>query len=168
MQCNCKCNSLVNSFPSHHVSISTHTHAFRSILRIFIAQTTAVRDVKSACAASQILRSSGTVWRRQPFTAHISAHAPDKIVRRGGKGEMLWAHTYPTVSSRPRGRKVTYKHACQRYKHACCDTHARDCEGWKVGVVIRLPTVSAGFHVYTRACCYPLRVFYALHVSTPA
>jgi hypothetical protein len=26
MQCNCKCNSLVTSFPSHQVSISTHTH----------------------------------------------------------------------------------------------------------------------------------------------
>ena len=27
MQCNCKCNSLVTSFPSHQVSIFTHTHS---------------------------------------------------------------------------------------------------------------------------------------------
>jgi hypothetical protein len=27
MQCNCKCNSLVTSFPSHQFSIFTHTHS---------------------------------------------------------------------------------------------------------------------------------------------
>jgi len=46
------------------------------------------------------------VWRRQPSTAHKSAPAPDKIGRKGEKDEILWAHTCPTVSSRPRGRCV--------------------------------------------------------------
>jgi len=46
------------------------------------------------------------VWRRQPSTGHKWALAPDKIGRKGGKGEILWAHTYPTVSSRPRERCV--------------------------------------------------------------
>jgi len=34
------------------------------------------------------------------------APAPNKIGRKGGKGEILWAHIYPTVSSRPQGRCV--------------------------------------------------------------
>jgi len=34
-------------------------------------------------------------------------------------------------------------------------TYARDCQGWQVCVVIRLPAVSPSFHVYTRACRYP-------------
>jgi len=46
------------------------------------------------------------MWRRQPSTAHKSAPAPDKIGQKGGKGEILWAHTYPMVSSRPQGRCV--------------------------------------------------------------
>jgi len=46
------------------------------------------------------------VWRRQPSTHLESAPAPDKIGRKGVKGEILWAHTYPTVSSRPRGKCV--------------------------------------------------------------
>ena len=93
-------------FISHFLPVSLgfhfHTHAFRSLLRVFIAQPT-VLDVTPAHAASRIKRSSGVVWRRQPSTAHESAPAPDKIGRKGGKGEILWAHTYPTVSSRPRG-----------------------------------------------------------------
>jgi hypothetical protein len=63
------------------------------------------------------------VWRWQPSTVHESAPAPDQIGRRGGKGEMLWAHTYPTVSSRPRGRRVqslvpigSEMWICMRYK----------------------------------------------------
>jgi len=96
-------------FISHFLPVSLgfhfHTHAFRSLLRVFIAQPT-VLDVTPAHAASRIKRSSGVVWRRQPSTAHESAPAPDKIGRKGGKGEILWAHTYPTVSSRPRGRCV--------------------------------------------------------------
>ena len=44
-------------FISHFFPASSgfhfHTHAFRSLLRVFIAQPT-VRDVTSACAASRI------------------------------------------------------------------------------------------------------------------
>jgi hypothetical protein len=66
-----------------------HTHAFHLLLRVFIAQPTAVRDVTPARAASRIKRSSGAVWWRQPFTAQESAPAPNKRGRRGGKGEIL-------------------------------------------------------------------------------
>jgi hypothetical protein len=95
-------------FISHFLSVSSgfhfHTHAFYSLLRVFIAQTTAVGDVTPARVASRILRSTGALWGRQSCTAHESVPALDTIGRRGGKGEILWAHTYPTVSSRPRGR----------------------------------------------------------------
>jgi hypothetical protein len=123
MQCNCKCNSLVTSFPSHQVSIF-HTHTFRSLLRVFIAQPT-VRDVTPTRAASQIYRSSGIVWHRQPASAHESAPAPNRISLKDGKREILWAHTCPTVSSRPRGRHVqslfpigSEMWICIRYKHS--------------------------------------------------
>jgi len=82
-----------------------HIHAFRSLLRLFIAQST-VRDITPAPAASRIKRSSVAVWRRQLSTAHQVGSANDKIGRKGGKGEILWAHTYPTISFRPRGRWV--------------------------------------------------------------
>jgi len=66
---------------------------------------------------------SGVVWRWQPTIAHESALAPDKIGRKGGKGEILWAHTYPMVSSRPLGRCVqslvpigSEMWICPRYK----------------------------------------------------
>jgi len=65
------------------------------------------------------------VWCGQPSTARESAPAPDKIGRKGGKGGILWAHTYPTVSSRPRGRCVqslvpigSEMWICIRYKHS--------------------------------------------------
>jgi len=41
--------------------------------------------------------------RRQPSSDQDSALAPD---RRGRKDQILWVHTHPTVSSRPRGRCV--------------------------------------------------------------
>ena len=66
------------------------------------------------------------MWRRQQSTARRSAPAPDKIGQKGGKGEILWAHTYPTVSSRPRGRCVqslvpigSEMWICIRYKQTC-------------------------------------------------
>ena len=111
MQCNWKCNSLVPQVQiiSHWLPVSSgfhfHTHAFRSPLRVSIAQR-AVRDVTPAHAASRRYRSKGAVWRRRPGTAEEWAHAPDKIGRNGGKGEILWAHIYPTASSRRRGRRV--------------------------------------------------------------
>jgi hypothetical protein len=93
-----------------------HTHTFRSLLHICIAQTTAVSDVTPARAASRILYSSGAVWCQQPSTAHKSAPAPDKIGRRGGKSEIMWAHTYPTVSSRYTG-VMCAKFGSDRFKN---------------------------------------------------
>jgi hypothetical protein len=50
-------------FFSHFLPVSSgfhfHTRAFRSLLCVFIAQTTSVHDVTPASAASRILRSSG-------------------------------------------------------------------------------------------------------------
>ena len=119
MQCNYKCNSLVTSFPSYQVSIFIHMDSVH-----FSAFSLRNPPCVIARAASRISRSSGVVWRRQPSTAQKSAPAPDKIVRKGGKGEILWAHTYPTVSSRPRGRCVqslvpisSEMWICIRYKH---------------------------------------------------
>jgi len=106
MQRNYKCNSLFTSLPSHQVSI--FTHAFRSLLHVFCASTTVhVTPVTSLQYAPH--RGYNAVagdWRRQPSTAHESALAPDKIGPKGGKVEILWVHTYPTTSSRQRGRCV--------------------------------------------------------------
>ena len=90
-------------FICHFLPVSSgfhfHAQAFCSLFRVFIAQPT-VNDVRPArgynavavqCdARSHLLRTN-----RHPL--------PTKYVE-GGKGEILWAHTYPTVSSRPRGR----------------------------------------------------------------
>jgi len=90
-------------FISHFLPVSQgfhfHAQAFCSHLRVFIAQPT-VRDVKPArgydavavqcVAGSNLLRTN-----RHPLTT--------KYVE-GGKGDILWAHTYPKVSSRPRGK----------------------------------------------------------------
>ena len=76
-------------FISHFLPVSSgfhfHTHAFRSLLRVFIAQS----------------------------TVHVT-----------WSGEILWVHTYPTTSSRPRGRCVqslvpigSEMWICIRYKH---------------------------------------------------
>jgi len=44
--------------------------------------------------------------RRQPFRAVDSALVPDEEGKKGRKGQTFSDHTYPTVSSRPRGRCV--------------------------------------------------------------
>jgi hypothetical protein len=96
-------------FICHFLPVSSgfhfHTRAFRSLLRVFIAQPT-VRDVTQHTPHHGYNAVAGVVWLRQLCTACDSAPAPDKIGRKGGKGEIMWAHTYPTVSSRPRGRYV--------------------------------------------------------------
>jgi hypothetical protein len=43
---------------------------------------------------------------RQPFRVEDSAPAPKEEGERGRKGQTFSDHTYPTVSSRPRGRCV--------------------------------------------------------------
>ena len=101
MQCNYKCNSLVTSFPSYQVSIFIHMDSVH-----FSAFSLRNPPCVIARAASRISRSSGVVWRRQPSISQESAPAPNKIGRKGGKGEILWAHTCATVSSRPRERCV--------------------------------------------------------------
>jgi hypothetical protein len=98
MQCNCKCISLVTSFPSHQVSIFTHTHS------VYFSAFS-LCDVTPACPHHDIKQKWCSVAPAAIYCAP-SAPAPDKIGRKGGKGEILWAHTYPTVSSRPRGRRV--------------------------------------------------------------
>jgi len=115
-------------FISHFLPVSSgfhfHTHAFRSLLRVFYA----LRKVHVTSVTSHQQWShhgynavAGAVWRRQPSTVHESEPAPDKI---GRKGEILGAHTHPTVSSRPRGRCVqslvpigSEMWICIRYKH---------------------------------------------------
>jgi hypothetical protein len=99
-------------FVIHFLSVSSgfhfHTHAFRSLLRVFCALTTMhVTPVTSHQYASHhgYIAVAGD-WRRQPSTAYESPLAPDKIGRKGGKFEILWFQTYPTISSRPRERCV--------------------------------------------------------------
>ena len=84
-------------FISYFLPVSSvfhfHTHAFRSLLRVFIAQLTVhVTSVTSHQYAPHhgYNAVAGAVWRRQPSTAHESAPAPDKIDRKGGEGEILW------------------------------------------------------------------------------
>jgi len=93
-------------FISHLLPVSSgfhfHTHAFHSLLRVFIAQPTCVTSHQHARHRGH----NAVAWRRQPATAHELAPAPDKIGRKGGKGEILWANTCPPVSSRPRWRCV--------------------------------------------------------------
>jgi len=122
MQCNFKSNSLVTSFPSHQVSIFTNTHSFH--ISAFSLRNPPCVTSHQHAPHHEYKRCSWAVRRRQPSTAQKSAPAPDKIVRKGGKGEILWAHTYPTVSSRPRGRCVqslvpisSEMWICIRYKH---------------------------------------------------
>jgi len=104
MQCNCKCSSLFTSFPSHQVSIFTHMHSVHfSAFSMHYALCTS-RPWRHTNTGYNAV--AGGVWRRQPPSAHDSALAPDKIGRKGGKVEILWVHTYPTTSSRPRGRRV--------------------------------------------------------------
>ena len=100
-------------FISYFLPVSSvfhfHTHAFRSLLRVFIAQLTVhVTSVTSHQYAPHhgYNAVAGAVWRRQPSTAHESALAPDKIGRKCRKVEILWVQTYPTTSSRPRERCV--------------------------------------------------------------
>jgi hypothetical protein len=82
-----------------------HTHAFRSLLHVFYAlRTVHVTSVTSHQYG--IEHSSGELWHKQPSSAHESAITPDKIHQKCRKVEILWVHTYPTTSSRPRGRRV--------------------------------------------------------------
>ena len=106
MQCNCKCNSIVTSFPSYQVSIFTHTHSVHFAAFSLHNPPCVTSHQHTPHHGYKAAAGSGVVWRRQPSTAPKSASAPDKIGRKGGKGEVLWVHTYPTVSSRPRGRCV--------------------------------------------------------------
>jgi len=105
MQCNCKCSSLVTSFPSHQVSIFTCTHSIPLSAFSFYNLPPFVTSHQHG-PHHGYYAVGGVVWRRQPSNARKSAPAPDKISRKGGKGEILWARTCPTVSSRPRGRCV--------------------------------------------------------------
>jgi len=43
---------------------------------------------------------------RQPFRAEDSATAPEEEGKKGIKSQTFSDHTYPTVSSRPKGRSV--------------------------------------------------------------
>ena len=110
MQCNYKCNSLFTSFPSHQVSIFRHMHSIHySAFSLhnpscMMSHQHAPHHRYNAVVGYQMICGSRAVWRRQPSTAHESAPAPDKIDQKGGKGEILWAHTCPMVSSGPRGR----------------------------------------------------------------
>ena len=104
MQCNCMCNSLVTFFSSHQVSIFTHAHSIHFC--VFSLHNPPPSVTSHQHAPHHGYNAVAGQWRRQPSTAQESVPAPDKIGRRGGKGEILWAHTYHTISSRPRGRCV--------------------------------------------------------------
>jgi len=99
-----------------------YTHAFRSLLRVFYALPT-VHDTSSKNAKlssattsfpwhhTNISKNHGynavaDDLRRQPFRAEDSAPAPYEEGQKGRKGQTFSDHTYPTVSSRPRGRCV--------------------------------------------------------------
>ena len=55
---------------------------------------------------SRIKGCRGNVSGRQPSSAQNAATARDKRDRKGRKGGILWVHTYPTTSCRPRGKRV--------------------------------------------------------------
>jgi len=95
MQCNCKCNSLVTSFPSHQVSIFTHTHSIHfSAFSLHNPPCLTSHQHASRHGYNAVAVQYGAGTRS------------GQIGWKGGKGEILWAHTYPTVSSRPQGRCV--------------------------------------------------------------
>ena len=103
MQCNCKGNSLFTSLPFHQVSISTHMHSVHfSAFSVHYAQCTS----RPWRHTSTGYNAAAGDWRRQSSSAHESALVPNKTCRKAGKFEILWVHTYPTTSSRPRGRRV--------------------------------------------------------------
>ena len=99
-------------FIIHFLALSSgfhfHTHAFRSLLRVFCEITTVnVTPVTSLqYAPHHGYDTAAGDWRQQPSTAHGSALASDKIGRKNWKVEILWVHTYHTTSSRQRGRCV--------------------------------------------------------------
>jgi hypothetical protein len=103
---------LQGQFIMHVLPVSSgvhfHTHAFRSLLRVFCALTTVhVTPVTSHQYAPHHGYDAATGdWRRQSSTAHESALASHKIGRKDGKVEILWARTHHRISSRQRGRCV--------------------------------------------------------------
>ena len=97
-------------FIIHFLPVSSgflfHTHAFRSLLRVIYAlRAVHVTSVMSHNTGYNAVAGGG-LWRRQPSSAHELALVPNKTRTKGGKVEILWVHTYPTTSSRPRGRRV--------------------------------------------------------------
>jgi len=98
-----------------------YTHDFRSLLRVLYAlpmvHDTSSKNAKLSSDTSFPRRHTKTCKnhgynaiaddsRRQPFCAEDSAPAPDEEDEKGRKGQTFSDHTYPTVSSRPRGRCV--------------------------------------------------------------
>jgi hypothetical protein len=86
-----------------------HTHAFRSLLRVFYAlRKVHVTPVTLHRHAPHhgYNAVAGKCGPLQPSIAPESAFASDKIGRKCGKVEILWVHTYPTNPSSPRGRRV--------------------------------------------------------------
>jgi len=99
-----------------------YTHAFRSFLRVCyvlpIVHDTSTKNAKLSSATTSFpWRHTNTSKyhgynavadesRRQPFRAEDSAPAPDEERQKDRKGQTFSDRTYPTVSSRRRGRCV--------------------------------------------------------------
>jgi hypothetical protein len=80
-----------------------YTHAFRSLIRVFYALCTVhITPVTSHQYAlhhgyNAVVGQCGAGSHQLRRNLHLFQ---TKLGRKGGKGEMLWAHTGPTVSSR--------------------------------------------------------------------
>jgi hypothetical protein len=56
-----------------------------------------------ACDVTRTRSGIMDIMRQQPSSAQHRAHAHEKEGEKGRRGKKFWVHTYPTVSSRPRG-----------------------------------------------------------------
>jgi hypothetical protein len=73
MQCNCKCNSLFTSFPSHQVSIFTHMHSIHfSVFSVHYPQCTSrLWRHTNTCRIMDITQYQGTMVPAAIFCAWI-------------------------------------------------------------------------------------------------
>jgi hypothetical protein len=91
---------IFSAFSTHHTQSTTRA------VRLCRAPRRRVHDVTRTRAGVADITLWGCPVAPAAIFAQRHAGPRDGRVRKGGKGEILWAHTYPKVSSRRRGRYV--------------------------------------------------------------
>jgi hypothetical protein len=90
--------------------VNEYSVLFYNFLRVVYAlhtvQDTSTKNAKVSSATSRIYAVADDSWADSHLVSRILNWLLTEEVEKFEKGQILWVHTYPTTSSRPRGRRV--------------------------------------------------------------